>query len=399
MPVMAFRTWVKLVGAAFGAAALVGAGQLGLAYGLGILSFTRVVDATARDQWTAQLGWVAWFALTAAAAGGLAGRTRLPRTAGAGTRMIGAVAAGVGAAAIMPLTMQPARGAEIAGVNAVFVIGSCALIGASAGIFAAYAALGRSVSHWSLVTLSGAVWLVALTSVAPSLRSGETLPPVRLGVLDADFVPGSLVERAALFTMPVLALLSGLVIGLAARRRGLSTTAIALAGLPGPALLTVAYLIAGPGATRFQEVPYYGAMTAAGAGVFGSVIAAMLRRGPASDQPGTPLDPEPTADRPPLPQRDAQPDSAIAQAGGGSLPGTGAAQAITGRASVAARATVAARAAVAAQRPEHELKPSDTGVIMMPPFDGFTPPSQQQRPARPDNPDGEIADWVSGLGR
>ncbi|MBL7257025.1 hypothetical protein [Paractinoplanes lichenicola] len=396
---MAFRTWVKLVGAAFGAAALVGAGQLGLAYGLGILGFTRVVDATARDQWTVQLGWVAWFALTAAAAGGLAGRSRLPRSAGAGTRMAGAIAAGLGAAAIVPLTMQPARSAEIAGVNAVFVIGACAVIGAAAGIFAAYAALGRHVSHWSLMTVAGAIWLVALASVAPSLISGKTLPPVRLGVLDADFVPDGLIERVALFTMPAIALISGLVIGLAARRRQLPTVAIALAGLPGPALLTVAYLVAGPGASRFQEVPYWGAMTAAGAGVFGSVLAAVLRRGPATDQPGVPLGTEPTPDRPPLPQRDAQPESAIAKAAAGPQAGTAAVKPATGRASVSGRASVAAHAAVAAQRPEHELKPSDTGVITMPPFDGFTPPSQQQRSNRPDSPEGEIADWVSGLGR
>ncbi|MBM2619201.1 hypothetical protein JIG36_26975 [Actinoplanes sp. LDG1-06] len=390
---MAFRTWVKLVGAAFGAAALVGAGQLGLAYGLGILSFSRVVEITARDEWTGQLAWVAWFALTAAAAGGVAARPRLPQQAGAGTRLVGGVAAGLGAAMIVPLTMQPARAAEIAGVNAVFVIGACALIGAAAGIFAAYAALGRSAARWSLTTLSSVIWAVALVSVAPSLRSGETLPPVRLGVLDATFVPDGVLDRVALLTMPVIALICGLVLGFTARNRSLSTTAIALAGLPGPALLTAAYLVAGPGTTRAQEMPYWAAMTAAGAGVFGSVLAAVLRRGPATDRPDSPDAAEPTPDRPPLPQRESpRPDSAIAKAGG-SLPGTGAAQAVTGRASVAARATVAARAAVAAQRPEHELKPSDTGVITMPPFNGFAPPAPPQRP------DGEIADWVSGLGR
>ncbi|GAB2625932.1 hypothetical protein Aab01nite_84000 [Paractinoplanes abujensis] len=384
---------MKVAGAAFGAAVLVGAGQLGLAYGLGILSFTRVVDVTARDQWTLQLGWVAWFAMTAAAAGGLAGRARLPRPAGAGTRMIGAIAAGLGAAAIVPLTMQPARGAQIAGVDAVFVIGACAVLGAAAGIFAAYAALGRSVSHLSLITVAAAAWLVALVSVAPALIGGKTLPPVRLGVLDAGFVPDGLIERFALFTMPAIALVSGLLIGLAARRRKLSTTAIALAGLPGPALLTVAYLVAGPGASRFQEVPYWGAMTAAGAGVFGSVLAAVLRRGPVAELPGATPGAAPTPDRPPLPQRDAQPESAIAKAAAGPQAGTAAVRTASGRASVAAHA------AVAAQRPEHELKPSDTGVITMPPFDGFTPPAQQQRSHHPAGPDGEIADWVSGLGR
>ena len=58
------------------------------------------------------------------------------------------------------------------------------------------------------------------------------------------------------------------------------TLTIALAGLPGPALLTLAYLIAGPGsgAARYQLVPYWAAMTATGAGVLGSVLAAVVRR-------------------------------------------------------------------------------------------------------------------------
>lgn len=394
MPVMAFRTRAKLVGAAFGAAALVGAGQLGLAYGLGMLDLTRAVEITARDGWTAQLAWVAWFAMTAASAGGLAGRAWLPPGAGATTRLVGGIAAGLGAAMIVPLTMQPARGAQVAGVDEVFVIGACAVLGAVAGIFAAYAALGPGAARWSLVTMSGVIWLIALVSLAPSLRSGDN-PAVRLGVLDAGFIPDDLAERVALATMPAIALICGLVIGVVARRKRLSTVAIALAGLSGPALLTLAYLIAGPGQGRSQELPYWAAMTATGAGVLGSVLVAVLRRGPSTDRPGAP-EVEPT---PSLPQRDAKPDSAIAKAATSVStsppPGAGAAQAITGRASVAARASVSARAAVAAQRPDEELRPSDTGVITMPPFNGFTPPQThpQQRP------DGEIGDWVSGLGR
>ncbi|WP_250001309.1 hypothetical protein [Actinoplanes sp. M2I2] len=377
---MAFRTWAKLVGTAFGAAALVGAGQLGLAYGLGVLTFSRVVEVTDRDVWTAQLAWVSWFAMTAAAAGGLAGRAHLTSRSGAGSRLIGGIAAGLGAATTVPLTMHPARSAEIAGVNAVFVIGACAVLGASAGIFAAWAALGRNAARWNLVTVGAAVWLLALVSVAPSLRSGEQLPTVRLGVLDAGFVPDDLVERGSLFTMPALALICGLLVGLAARRHQMSTVAVALAGLPGPALLALAYLIAGPGSGRLQELPYWAATTAVGAGVLGSVLAAVLSRGPATDRPRPAA--RPTSERPPLPQRDAQPESAIAQAAtrsGAPLPGAGAAQAITGRAAVPARASVAARAAVAAQRPDEELRPSDTGVITMPPFNGFSPPQNPQR--------------------
>ncbi|MFC3741347.1 hypothetical protein [Paractinoplanes deccanensis] len=397
---MTFRTWAKLLGATFGVAALGGASQLGLAYGLGVLRFTRTVEVTARDEWIAQLAWVAWFAMTAAAIGAAVGRSQLPKRAPAGARFVPAVVAGFGAAAILPLTMQPARGLVVPGVDPVFVVGACAALGAAVGIFAAYAVLLSAVARWSVLTLTVATWLVALASVAPSLRQGQELPSARLGVLDLSVLPDKVTDQAALFTMPALALLCGLTIGLIARGRGLSTPAIALAGLPGPALLTIAYLIAGPGAgaDRYQEVPYWAAMTAAGAGVFGSVLAAVLRRGPA----GAPGDGSPTAARPPLPRRDAQPDSALAQAAGGPAPsgpaggpppGAGAAQAITGRASVAARA------AAAAQRPEHELRPSDTGVLPSPSFDGFTPQQGRQQQQQQQGKGGELTDWVSGLGR
>src|SRR5690349_13749327 len=142
---MAFRTSVKLVGVALGVAALAGASQLGLAYGLGIVVLSRTLDVTMRDHWTAQLAWVAWFAMTAAVVGGIAARRHLPKGSGAGTRLVSAVAAGIGAAAVAPLTMQPARSMHVDGVQPVLVIGICAALGAAAGIFAAYAALSRSV--------------------------------------------------------------------------------------------------------------------------------------------------------------------------------------------------------------------------------------------------------------
>src|SRR3954452_18962353 len=150
---MAFRTRAKLSGVAIGAAILAAAGQLGLAYGLGILHLSRVVDVTHRDQWTAQLAWVAWITMTSAAVGGMAGRVHLPRRSGAGTRIVAAVLAGVGSAAVIPLTMQPARDASVDGVRPVLVIGICAALSAIVGVGAAYAALSRPVARWNLVTI------------------------------------------------------------------------------------------------------------------------------------------------------------------------------------------------------------------------------------------------------
>jgi hypothetical protein len=333
---MAFRTWARILLATLGVAALAGAGQLGVAYGLGIVRLTRVFDAVGRDQWHAQLTWVAWFAMVAAVVAGLAGgrfHQRWASVVEAGTddaepaspapapaaglwvHVAIAVTAGLGATAVVPLTMQPARTAMIDAVDAALVIGICAGLGALVGIFATYAALAHVVARRSFAVVCGTIWLIAVVSVAPSLGPDDPLPAVRLGVFDAGFLSPATTQRFALVTMPALALLIGAVLGWAARRREFPPVTIALAGLPGPALVTAAYLIAGPGdgGQRYQVVPYWAAMVAAGAGVLGAVIAALIRRGTdeeldgAADQPaGT--DPDPGL--PPLPRRQTgQPDS------------------------------------------------------------------------------------------
>ena len=273
--------------ATLGVAALAAAGQLGVAYGLGIVRLTRVVDVTARDQWTAQLAWVAWLATTSAVIGAVVGVRLIPSRRrglpvyGVGTVVAVALAAGAGAALVVPLTMQPARTAQIAGVHPVLVIGICAGVGALAGVLAAVAALLQVVARWNLLAVSAAIWGIALVSVAPSLAPEDPLPAARLGVFDAGYLAPAVTQRTALFTMPALALVAGALFGWLARRQGRNPLTTALAGLPGPALLTVAYLIAGPGSgpARYQVVPYWAAMTATGAGLLGSVLAAILRRG------------------------------------------------------------------------------------------------------------------------
>ena len=328
---MAFRTWAKLLAATLGVGALAGASQLGLAYGLGILRLTRVLDVTTRDQWTAQLAWVAWVPMLAAVAGALAGAALLRRWApgspvpGVGTELALAFSAAIGAGLVVPLTMQPARTAQVAGVNEVVVIAICAGLGALVGVFAAWAALAQAIARWSLATMGVAVWVIALVSVAPSLAPSDPLPAIRLGVFDAGFLSPAVTQRTALATMPALALVIGALLGWAARRRELPILTVALAGLPGPALLTIAYLIAGPGAgdDRYQVVPYWAAMTATGAGVLGSVLAAVLRRGPGPDDEDEDDQEDAGPGKPTLPQRADQPKSPLAAAGGPPGPGVG----------------------------------------------------------------------------
>ncbi|BCY05587.1 hypothetical protein L3i22_006750 [Actinoplanes sp. L3-i22] len=337
---------MKLLATTATAAAVVGAGQLGIAYGLGIIRLDRILDVTARDQWTAQLAWVAWITMSAAALGAIVATALLPRwrsrPLGAGGALAIGLAGGLGSLAVLPLTMQPARDAQVAGVQPVLVIGIAAGLGAAAGIFAGWAAAAKPAARWNLAALSVLMWVVALVSVGPSLRPGHAAAEIHLGVLGGSLIPSALTAHTTFLTMPTLALLAGLTVGFVARGRRLSMLAAGLAGLAGPALLTVAYLVAGPelGAAGFQDDPYWSAMTACGAGVLGSVLAAIVRGAPAaasspaaaaSTAPAAaPAEPEPA----PLPKRDAPNQSAIARA-----------------------------AAAAALRPEDQLRPSDTGVI------------------------------------
>lgn len=61
---MGSRTWRNLLVAAFGMGVLAGAGQLGIAFSIGIVQLTGVSTGANVNQWPAQLAWVGWFAHT-----------------------------------------------------------------------------------------------------------------------------------------------------------------------------------------------------------------------------------------------------------------------------------------------------------------------------------------------
>ncbi|WP_090787998.1 hypothetical protein [Asanoa ishikariensis] len=279
---MAYRTWGRVLLAALGVGLLAGAGQLGFAYGLGVVRFARDFEQSP-GQWTAHLAWVAWFAMLAAVAGALAGHWLAARDdlrPTLGSRVAVAVAGGVGAMAVAPLAMLPSRVATISSGSAVTIAGLSAVLGALVGVFAAVAVLSQRVAGLNLGAVTVVVWLVALLSVAPSLGPDDPLPEVRLGVLDATWLGDGLAQRLAVIVMPALALAAGAGIGALARWRGLPVIPVAVSGVVGPALLALAYLIAGPGddPDRYQAAPYWGALIAVAAGGLGSVLAAVARQ-------------------------------------------------------------------------------------------------------------------------
>ncbi|MEV4724057.1 hypothetical protein AB0K29_10350, partial [Micromonospora humida] len=277
---MAFRTWGKLLLTALGVSMLAGAGQLGIAYGFGIVRLTG--DFTDVNRWPAQLAWVGWFAVTAAVVGAvltgrLARREGLPE--GTPVQLAISGVAALGALVVAPLCMQPARAADLNAVDPVWAVGICAVAGAVVGAGAASAVLLRPPLGWNVALLGGTIWLVALLSVAPAVLSSEPLRTVRLGVLEPSWLGPDQTQRLAMLLLPVIALVAGAVTGGLARRRGHPPLTGGATGVAGPVLLAFAYLTAGPGdqVDRYQLAPYYGAVIAVVAGALGSVAATVAR--------------------------------------------------------------------------------------------------------------------------
>ncbi|MEV1333986.1 hypothetical protein AB0J20_30935, partial [Micromonospora costi] len=279
---MAFRTWGRLLLTALGVSVLAGAGQLGVAYGFGIVRLTGAFTGATVNQWPAQLVWVGWFAANAAVVGAvlterLARRDGPPASTGR-QLAVGAVAA-LGASTVAPLCMQPARAAELVSVDPVFAVGICAVLGAIVGAGAAIAVLLNPPLGWNVAAVAGAVWLLALVSALPSLGASGPLRSVRLGVLEPTWLDAGAAQRLSLLLLPIAALLAGAASAGLARRRGQVPLVSGATGVAGPVLVAFAYLTAGPGdaVDRYQTTPYYGALLAVAAGALGAAAAALLR--------------------------------------------------------------------------------------------------------------------------
>lgn len=279
---MAFRTLGKLLLTALAVSLLTGAGQLGVAFGFGIVRFSGAFTGAGVNQWPAQLAWVAWLAANAAVIGAICAERLARREApliSVGRRAAVAGAAALGATVVAPLGMQSARAADVGAVEPVWSVAAGALLGAVLGGGAALAVLIRPPLLGNMTFVAGLLWFLALASVAPSLNDTGPLRAVRLGVWEPSWLDPAAADRLCLLGLPVAALLAGAGAGGLARRRGQATSVGVLTGLPGPMLVAGAYLVAGPGADadRYQATPYYAALLTVVAGGLGSAAAAMLR--------------------------------------------------------------------------------------------------------------------------
>ncbi|MCP2326504.1 hypothetical protein HDA40_005011 [Hamadaea flava] len=266
------KTWGRAITSAFVFAALMGAGQVGVATVLDVLR----LDGTYADNdaWTAQTVFLAWFAVIAVTVGTGIGA----RTYGLGVRVSAAAAAGIGGAAGTALALFPARHAQIPNGDPALQAGLALIIGAAAGLVFAFGMLSARALAWS----AGAYALITWGLIAGGVGKTADEPP-RLGGLAGLGLSPATVDDAQLFGLPAIAAVLGVIVAMTARLRGHHRLAVALSGAAGPATVALAYAIAGPGSSDFQKLPWFAALSAVLTGLVASVIVAVPPRREAED--------------------------------------------------------------------------------------------------------------------
>ncbi len=304
--------WGRTLATAAGVSVLAGTGQVGVAYGFGLL---RPGDPSRDAAWSIHLTWIVWFAALATLAGAAAGAVTARRAARPLTfagRIATVVCAAVGAVVVLPLAAWPARTVTLNGRDAALEAGIVAGLGVVVGLLAALAALSLREVAIGLTTVVTVGWTLALISVVPALDLATASPPVRLAVLDLPHLPdGGRLAVGILF--PLLVALSPAAV-MAARSRGVggdtrggdsaadrlaprAMVAVPAAG----ALIALSYLIGGPGPgleDTVQVAPYAASLATLGAAVL-AVLLILLLRSPLRDRLATLRLPRPSV---PLPR-------------------------------------------------------------------------------------------------
>ncbi|MGE5830199.1 MAG: hypothetical protein ACM30G_17825, partial [Micromonosporaceae bacterium] len=278
---MGIRTWTRLAGNSFGAAAVVAAAQLGIGYGLHIVDWGQRFDLGNDNAWHALLTWTAFITAVAvlggAAAGG-PGITRPSRRVSFPARLTAAVAASLGALSAVPLAWLPARVARPdTPVNPGTSVLMAAGAGAVVGLLLALAALSAATVAGGLAAAVTWVWGAALAAAVVATMHGDPVGRPRLGLIEMP----RLVPPTAWWLGPELLVGVGVALSVAvaglARRRGMGWLGVVSSGVAGPALIAAAYLIAGPGDGTYQRQPYLAATLGAAAGLAATILIAVVR--------------------------------------------------------------------------------------------------------------------------
>ncbi|GGJ88546.1 hypothetical protein GCM10010123_17700 [Pilimelia anulata] len=327
---MAGRGWATSIATAHGVAAGVGAAQLGLGYGLGIVSWQPPADADSATAWAVNVTWSVWITATAVIIGALAAdrlawRSRGPAAApapdptpGGLWRLVLAAAAALGGLAAVALIAIPARDAPVNGpLGPAAAAAGYALAGLVLGLAVAGPALRSPAVAGNVVLTIAAVWVVTILSVvagALGAGSGATaLGAWPLAAGSAVWFRGLHVPAAGLSLG--LALLLGAAGALAVRRWPAGRLGTAVSGAAGPLLVAVAYLMAGPrvtGASTTQLSAFLIAPYAVLAGLAGSLLVTGLTGN--AGRPAAGPDPRPRAGRAAVPAPEPRRPAAAAPA-------------------------------------------------------------------------------------
>ena len=299
---MARRGSARSIFFALLAAGGAGAAQLGLGYGLGIISWEPTQsDATATvggptaaviaaGSWSSGLTWATWVAAVSVVVGAVVG-DRLRDSSRSGPfartawRLVLALAATLGSLVVIPLMGVPVSQEHIGGNYAPhLLVGIYAASGAVIGLLVAMVAMAARAVAANVFATAAWLWILAVIAIADGNASGRGHGYAQLGVwkfTDAGpiwhsyYIPGALLILGS-------ALLVGGVAAFAAAGRGDGRFGVAISGAAGPLLVLAAYLLARPdsgGAPPEQVSAYYTAPYMVVAGLVGSVLVAAVGGG------------------------------------------------------------------------------------------------------------------------
>ncbi|GAA3238275.1 hypothetical protein ACFO1B_27355 [Dactylosporangium siamense] len=290
---MAARSWATSIFTAIGVAAGAGAAQLGLGYGLGIISWQPTGNSA--TVWVSSLAWVAWLAASSTVIGALCADRLSPadtpvlgdastpaeHALTAAWRIVIALSAAVGALIIVPLVAVPSRTPRPDNVAPYFTAGGYAIAGIIVGLLIAVGALAARAIAANVIASSAWLWILAVVAVIDVVRAdGNLATAAQLGTwqfTDATWIRG-MVNLPGALLMLAIALVIGALAAWPASRRGDNRVGVAVSGAAGPLLVALAYFLAAPavGEQNQQLSAFVIAPYAVLAGLAGSVIVSAI---------------------------------------------------------------------------------------------------------------------------
>jgi hypothetical protein len=265
--------WVKLIWNSLGVAAVAAAAQLAIAQALGIIRW----DANYGDStgWSALLTWISFIYTVAVLGGAAVGRRAVRRPTkpdGVAARITAALAAGVGASLAVSLAWLPAVKAKPpVSVHPELLVAMTAGTAIAASVVLTLVALSVPPIAGGIRAAVAWVWLVAIGSAVAGYVTHRPYPPPRLAVIDAPSIIPATVWSGP-YAMVGAAAVLGIGVAAVARWGGAKRFGTAISGFAGPAVVALAYLIAGTGDSAVQLDPYRASAIAVGAGLIASVL-------------------------------------------------------------------------------------------------------------------------------